>query len=49
MIRVKAICKYCNGVGYAPDGKYDTLCTHCNGKGILTLTVDDWDIELEQK
>lgn len=53
MIQLKATCLRCGGTGYNP---LDTsaseflpplLCPDCEGKGILMLDDEKWDIELE--
>ena len=51
MIQIKATCKACEGTGYSMD--FDTcpslFCNNCEGHGVLILTADNWDIELERK
>ena len=54
MIQLKATCLRCGGTGYNP---LDTsaseflpplLCPDCDGKGILILDDEKWDIILER-
>lgn len=48
MIHVKATCRTCEGTGYSMDfGTPSSLfCKDCKGAGVLTLTAENWDIEL---
>lgn len=50
MIQVKATCNACGGTGYNSDHDAASalFCPDCDGKGVLILTSEKWDIELEQ-
>lgn len=48
MIHLKATCKACKGTGNSIASPI-SFCDACNGKGVLILTEEDWDIELEQR
>ena len=53
MIRLKATCIRCRGTGYNPRDTSSSdysplLCPDCDGKGILVLTSQNWDISLER-
>jgi DnaJ-class molecular chaperone len=54
MIQLKATCLRCGGTGYnrldtsASDFLPPLLCPDCDGKGILVLTSENWDIDLER-
>lgn len=47
MMQLKATCKACEGTGYNILD-VTTLCSVCNGNGVLILTGEQWDMELEQ-
>lgn len=50
MIQLKATCLRCRATGYDTNasGYSSLLCPDCEGKGILVLTSQKWDISLEQ-
>jgi DnaJ-class molecular chaperone len=51
MMCVKATCRACEGTGYNMDFGNPTsiFCPTCKGVGVLILTPDNWDIEIENK
>ena len=51
MIQLKATCRQCEGTGYSLDfcNTHTLFCPNCKGIGVLILTAENWDIELEQR
>ena len=49
MIRLKATCKRCGGMGFIPDNPtFSLFCPDCKGNGTRVLTSQKWDISLER-